>query len=326
MVLRAVFTDLDGTLFTPQHRLSDYTAKVLRRLKQSGVLLIVATGRPYPHVLPMLKQIALEADYIITSNGSRVHSCDEEVLVAHDISPAVVRRLLQLEALSNPTETAASASSPQPALSPLIPSSSSSSSPHPSVQGSGPSQSNSVSPSSPPSDKRFSTNMFRNERWLSSYRIDNMGKSYPTSFQPEVQADIAANDTDVTGVHSFFFYGPHEHLLPLCTRLDEDFANDVSYCFSLAHILDIAPKGIDKGVAVREVAATAGFDPADAVAFGDGMNDLPMLKAVGRPYVMANSMPALFDALPEAEVVGSNAEDGVAKRLEALLDAREGEV
>ncbi|KRM86779.1 Cof-type HAD-IIB family hydrolase [Lacticaseibacillus thailandensis] len=59
------------------------------------------------------------------------------------------------------------------------------------------------------------------------------------------------------------------------------------------------------------------LQPADTAAFGDGHNDLPMLKMVGTPVVMAN-------ALPEIKAVGqvitkSNDEDGVGYGLQQLL-------
>ena len=60
-----------------------------------------------------------------------------------------------------------------------------------------------------------------------------------------------------------------------------------------------------------------GVDPAEAVAFGDMPNDLPMLAWAGRGVAMANGHPAVLAAADE--VTGSNDEDGVAAFLAAML-------
>lgn len=92
------------------------------------------------------------------------------------------------------------------------------------------------------------------------------------------------------------------------------------HAFSLPFILDVTPPGIDKGSAVRDVLAYLNLTPDDAIAFGDGMNDLPMLTAVRHGYVMANAPDLVKAAVPGLEVVGTNEDDGVATKLVELFD------
>ena len=49
----------------------------------------------------------------------------------------------------------------------------------------------------------------------------------------------------------------------------------------------------DKGVGLRSLCAALGVDPGEVMAFGDNDNDLPMLEAVGRPYIMEKASPVL---------------------------------
>ncbi len=76
---------------------------------------------------------------------------------------------------------------------------------------------------------------------------------------------------------------------------------------------DMTVLGVDKGDAVRNVAAALGVDLADTYAFGDGINDLCMLKAAGHGIAMGNAMDEVKAA---AEFVTSDIDDdGVARGL-----------
>lgn len=78
----------------------------------------------------------------------------------------------------------------------------------------------------------------------------------------------------------------------------------------------IAP-GVSKASALAGLAAQAGIDPAESVAFGDMPNDLPMLAWAGTAYAVANAHP---DVLAAADhVIAANDDDGVAQTLEALF-------
>ena len=53
--------------------------------------------------------------------------------------------------------------------------------------------------------------------------------------------------------------------------------------------------GIDKGTAVRDVAAALGYDIADTIAIGDSDNDTAMLKAAGTSVAMGNAIHGIKD-------------------------------
>ena len=52
---------------------------------------------------------------------------------------------------------------------------------------------------------------------------------------------------------------------------------------------DIVPRGSDKGVGVREMCRHFGIDISETVAFGDGDNDIPMLRACGQGVAMGQA-------------------------------------
>lgn len=54
--------------------------------------------------------------------------------------------------------------------------------------------------------------------------------------------------------------------------------------------VDIIPLSCGKGNAVRAVLAHYGFSKSEAIAFGDGRNDIEMLEAVGTGVAMGNAL------------------------------------
>jgi len=85
--------DMDGTLLMPNHLLGDETLSTLARLRERDITLTFATGR---HVLEMrhiLGTFSLDA-FLITGNGTRIHSLEGEVLHRQDLDPAVAEIVL----------------------------------------------------------------------------------------------------------------------------------------------------------------------------------------------------------------------------------------
>jgi Cof subfamily protein (haloacid dehalogenase superfamily) len=60
-----------------------------------------------------------------------------------------------------------------------------------------------------------------------------------------------------------------------------------------AKAVDVVPRAINKWTACQHVMRECGFAAHQAVAFGDGLNDLEMLQGVGIGVAMGNGHPAL---------------------------------
>ncbi len=82
---------------------------------------------------------------------------------------------------------------------------------------------------------------------------------------------------------------------------------------SAPFFLELVPKGIDKAQSLLRLLAKINLTPTDLMAFGDGYNDLSMLKLAGVGVAMANAAP---EVRADADYVTlSNEEDGVAEAL-----------
>ncbi|MBE5808075.1 MAG: Cof-type HAD-IIB family hydrolase [Clostridiales bacterium] len=80
--------------------------------------------------------------------------------------------------------------------------------------------------------------------------------------------------------------------------------------------LEIIPEGVNKGSAVKELAASLGIRMSEVMAIGDQDNDIPMIAEAGLGVAVGNASPAARAAADH--VVGTNDECGVAQAIEAL--------
>lgn len=95
--------------------------------------------------------------------------------------------------------------------------------------------------------------------------------------------------------------------------------NDMEVFRSAPFFLELVPKGIDKAQSLMRLLSLIGQQPADMIAFGDGYNDLSMLRLAGIGVAMANAAP---EVRAEADFVTlSNDEDGIAHYLESQAGA-----
>ncbi len=79
---------------------------------------------------------------------------------------------------------------------------------------------------------------------------------------------------------------------------------------------EVNPHGVHKASAVEFVARHVGLTLVDVIAFGDGENDLTMIREAGTGVAMGNAVPAVKAV---AKIVAkSNEEDGIALALQAL--------
>lgn len=88
--------------------------------------------------------------------------------------------------------------------------------------------------------------------------------------------------------------------------------------FSAGRYLDVLPRGVGKGAALRRLAAVAGFDPASVVVAGDTLNDLSMFEAGFRGVVVGGAEPALVERVRRNARVHVASLEGCGGILEGL--------
>ena len=108
--------------------------------------------------------------------------------------------------------------------------------------------------------------------------------------------------------------GDPADMLKAENELSEILGDRMDIFRSAPFFLELVPKGIDKAKSLLRLLSKINLPPADMIAFGDGYNDLSMLKLAGMGVAMQNAAP---EVRAEADYITlSNEEDGIAAALE----------
>ena len=94
--IKMIGMDLDGTLLTSEKKLLPYTREVLRKAVDQGIVVLVATGRPYTGIPEELREFP-GMRYALTSNGARiVDTWTKEVLIEQLFPIQSARKALEI--------------------------------------------------------------------------------------------------------------------------------------------------------------------------------------------------------------------------------------
>ena len=104
-----------------------------------------------------------------------------------------------------------------------------------------------------------------------------------------------------------------EKIAAMLSVASERFENRASVTCSKPYFLEFNPIAATKGLALEKAAALLGIPLSGIAAFGDSLNDLPMMKAAGCPVAVQNARPEVRAFC--GECCASNQEDGVARYL-----------
>lgn len=111
----------------------------------------------------------------------------------------------------------------------------------------------------------------------------------------------------------------YERLAPVEKYLTQKFKGLVQMTYSAPMCFEVMAKGVNKGKTLAELVAMRGYALTDCIAFGDAMNDLEMLSAVGKGCLMQNADERIRKALPNLEMIGHHNDEAVANYLQKVF-------
>lgn len=120
-----------------------------------------------------------------------------------------------------------------------------------------------------------------------------------------------------TGIHKFLLMGEPDEIEAAEKRIAAAYPQ-LAVARSSAILCEVMSGKASKAEGVQVVCRHFGMDPSEAVAFGDGRNDIDMLAAVPESYAMANA-PDEVKQVAAHVTRFSNAENGLVHTLEELL-------
>lgn len=84
--IKMIGLDLDGTLLNTKKELTDHTRRVLAAAIDAGILVLMATGRPFTGIPEELRTFP-GIHYALTSNGARVLDTDHNKILIEQLLP-----------------------------------------------------------------------------------------------------------------------------------------------------------------------------------------------------------------------------------------------
>lgn len=112
------------------------------------------------------------------------------------------------------------------------------------------------------------------------------------------------------------YVGDPAHLKKMKKLLQKTISHNTAIMFSKAEFLEFMHKDVSKGNALLTVLADLGITPEETIAFGDGDNDVSMLRAAGIGVAMENAAAIVKDAADFT--APSNNNDGIVRFLESM--------
>jgi Cof subfamily protein (haloacid dehalogenase superfamily) len=93
---RLLAIDIDGTLVNSQHELTERTRQAVLKAKRAGVEVVLATGRRYSRVLPLVEPLELNVPLITASGALIKRASDHQTLFRAEFLHGVLDRCLEV--------------------------------------------------------------------------------------------------------------------------------------------------------------------------------------------------------------------------------------
>lgn len=119
------------------------------------------------------------------------------------------------------------------------------------------------------------------------------------------------------GMFKYVITGDPQLLPGVRVQIEDRFGDRVSTIISEPFFLEVVPKGIHKAASLETLMNYLHYDRSQSMAFGDGRNDVEMLKFAGLSFAMQNGCQEAKKAANF--ITGSNDEDGVGKAIEQFV-------
>lgn len=119
------------------------------------------------------------------------------------------------------------------------------------------------------------------------------------------------------GPNKLLFGAGEETIRQIVRQLREKNQGQADFACSAPTYLEIYPKGVHKGQALRAICRELGIREEETIAFGDQELDIPMIEAAGAGVAMGNAIPALKERADF--ITKTNNEGGIAFGLEHFL-------
>lgn len=284
--------DVDGTLITSGHLVTPRTLRAIKKVKDLGIKVTIATGRHYPSVVRLARIIGVNAP-MVCSDGAIITDLNSSEMTYHlmprEIAVDIMRMTQDYEnftVLVFVKEGKIYGGR--------------------SYQG------------------RYFRRLFRLPLKYTFKGYLNLLRDFafvPVKNMENTEAVISELKEPAVKV---FVYGNDrpEDLKDLIDKIKDRYGERVSITSSVPNCIDILTGGISKAKGLIDLAGTLGISHDEIITVGDNYNDLEMIKYAGLGVTMGNA-PEMVKSKADY-VTDTNDNEGLAKFLEKLISHHDG--
>jgi Cof subfamily protein (haloacid dehalogenase superfamily) len=286
-MITSITTDMDGTLLNENQEISEANKQAILDAQQQGIEVIVATGRSYEEARYVLQDAGISCD-IICVNGAEVRSSEGKIIYqagipsshAKEIAAALNETGIYFEVY---TDKGTYTENYEMGIELIV----------------------DIFTTANPAVKEEQVRQSARERFEKGHI--KLVEDYGTLFNDDSQL-----------VYKFLVFSFDDDQLNAAGEKLKTIEG-IAVSSSGKENLEVNSIGAQKGVALQKVLKDKGLSSEGAMAMGDNLNDLSMMKVVGRPVAMGNALPEVKEFC--AYQTAMNREDGVAKAIREALQS-----
>lgn len=97
--IRVIVMDMDGTLLTSDKIVTEYTKKILRKMKEKGYRIGIASGRPLIGIMRTVEALGIDdiIQFMVASNGAQMYDIEKEKEYDfYQLEPEIIHEIIDL--------------------------------------------------------------------------------------------------------------------------------------------------------------------------------------------------------------------------------------
>ncbi|WP_406686029.1 Cof-type HAD-IIB family hydrolase [Rossellomorea vietnamensis] len=280
-----IATDMDGTLLNENQEISEANKQAILDAQEQGIEVVVATGRSYEEARYVIEEADISCD-IVCANGAEVRNKQGEIIYQAGIEST---RAGEIAAVLNETgiyfeiytDQGTYTENYEMGVELIV----------------------NIFTTANPGVSEEQVRQAARERFEKGHI--RLVEDYGVLFEDDNQL-----------VYKFLVFSFDEKQLQ---EANEKLSALTGIAISSSGKENIEVNSLEaqKGVALEKLLKDKGLSPENAMAMGDNLNDLSMMKVVGRPVAMGNALDQIKDYCPF--ITATNKEDGVAKAIQEVI-------
>ncbi|PFA68117.1 hydrolase [Bacillus sp. AFS015802] len=280
-----IATDMDGTLLNENQEISEANKQAILDAQQQGIEVVVATGRSYEEARYVIQDAGISCD-IVCANGAEVRNKQGDIIYQAGIESA---RAKEIAAALNETgiyfeiytDQGTYTENYEMGVELIV----------------------DIFTTANPGITEEQVRQTARERFEKGHI--KLVEDYGVLFEDDSQL-----------VYKFLVFSfDDKQLKEANDKLSQ--LSGIAISSSGKENIEVNSAEAQKGVALEKLLNDKGLSAENAMAMGDNLNDLSMMKVVGRPVAMGNALDQIREFCPF--ITATNREDGVAKAIREVI-------